>query len=642
MEGACLGRLDPTRSVMAMLAEHGPDGGPAVSVAQARAYAAAFARRASENFVVLGRLLPADLVEDFAAVYAFCRWADDLADEPDPSLGPNPSLERVRERSLELLAWFRGQLRLERPEHPVLVALRPTIERHRLGIAEFEKLLDAFELDQRLAVYERWAQLLDYCRLSAQPVGRIVLMMAGLRPPEEEPANRPAWDRSDAICTALQLTNHVQDLRRDLLDRGRVYLPREVTGFGPDELNAWVHQPHDRSARLACAQGVRAVVERTWGVLRARPGASRTGRGKARRAGGDDGDGRSGHPHARRTHRLHNALEAPDRRLVRAAVDRSARPGLAIFRSVAGDEANIERFGALIEGARPTTLHASQALCRDVTRRAGSSFAIGILLTPRRSRPAMHAVYAWMRLADDVADAPWPIERRRSLLDRFESQTERALAGRPAEGGPWPALVWAMERHELEPAWFRGLLAGVRQDLEPTPLATLGDLHTYCDRVAGNVGRCCVAIWGLRPGWNRDEALDLAGRRGRALQLVNIARDLQADARVGRRYVPDEVLAELDAGPTDRRVRAWLVERALREIDRTSPLEAAVRPQARPALWAMTRAYLVLGRRLLAEGARDGRVASAQADRLSLGLRAKAAIALGAVGRGLLGIGWRA
>ncbi|MFI4881339.1 MAG: squalene/phytoene synthase family protein [Phycisphaerales bacterium JB064] len=254
--------LDPAISPMEMLGRYGPGGG-SVGEAEARAYAVGFARRASENFVVLGRVLPAALVEDFAAVYTFCRWADDLGDEVDPSLGERPEPEEVRERALELLAWFRAELESERPTHPVLVALRPTIERHGLGKAEFGKLISAFEMDQRVSRYMTWEELLGYCELSANPVGRIVLMMAGLRPPEEDERNAGAWRKSDAICTALQITNHIQDVRRDLLDRDRVYLPVGEVGFGPDELGRWVGTPEDSEARRRYIRGVRLLVDRT-------------------------------------------------------------------------------------------------------------------------------------------------------------------------------------------------------------------------------------------------------------------------------------------------------------------------------------------------------------------------------------------
>ncbi len=270
--------LDPAKSVMDTLAEFGPGGGTA-TVEQARSYAVGFARGASENFVVLGKLLPPELVEDFAAVYTFCRWADDLGDEVDPSLGPDPDPHAIRARSLELLGWFRRELEAEEPTHPVLVALRPTIDRHRLPRAEFGKLISAFEMDQRVRWYQTWDELLGYCKLSADPVGRIVLMMAGLRPPDEKAANQDAWDASDAICTALQVTNHIQDVRRDLVDRDRVYLPSAEVGFRVDELRRWLDTPKDPVARVRYIRGVRPLVERTAGLYA-------TGEGLPARVGG--------------------------------------------------------------------------------------------------------------------------------------------------------------------------------------------------------------------------------------------------------------------------------------------------------------------------------------------------------------------
>jgi phytoene/squalene synthetase len=118
-------------------------------------------------------------------------------------------------------------------------------------------------MDQRLRRYQTWHQLLGYCELSANPVGRIVLMMAGLRPPEEDPSNAEAWRKSDAICTALQITNHIQDVRRDLLERDRVYLPSDVAGFGAEELQAWVRAPDEPHSRVRYIRGVRALAERT-------------------------------------------------------------------------------------------------------------------------------------------------------------------------------------------------------------------------------------------------------------------------------------------------------------------------------------------------------------------------------------------
>ncbi|MBL8758415.1 MAG: squalene/phytoene synthase family protein, partial [Phycisphaerae bacterium] len=138
-----------------------------VGLEDALAYVRGLALGHYENFSVLSRLVPEDLRDDFAAVYAFCRWADDLGDETGPG-------DAARERSRTLLAWWRDQTRAcwdGRAAHPVMVALRRSVERHHLPITPFLDLIDAFEQDQRVTRYDTWDQLLDYCRRSANPVG---------------------------------------------------------------------------------------------------------------------------------------------------------------------------------------------------------------------------------------------------------------------------------------------------------------------------------------------------------------------------------------------------------------------------------------------------------------------------------------
>jgi squalene synthase HpnC len=158
-------------------------------------------------------------------VYAYCRWADDLADEAGGGA-----------HALSLLRWWREEL-LEcyqgRPHHPVFVALRDTIQRFDIPPRPFLDLLTAFEQDQCIKCYDTFEQLLAYCRCSANPVGRLVLYLCGAFDDE-----RAAL--SDHICTALQLANFWQDVGRDF-DIGRVYLPREDLvhfGYSDEDLAA--------------------------------------------------------------------------------------------------------------------------------------------------------------------------------------------------------------------------------------------------------------------------------------------------------------------------------------------------------------------------------------------------------------------
>lgn len=242
-----------------MLDRFGPDA-PSIappSHAEALAYCRGLTLSHYENFSVLSALVPIDLRDDFAAVYAFCRWADDLGDETGRD-------EAARSRSLALLGWWGDQTRAcwaGSATHPVFVALAHTASARGLPIQPFLDLIDAFEQDQRLRHYERWDQLLDYCRRSANPVGRIVLHLGGY---PDSPANADRYRMSDATCTALQLTNFWQDVRRDLLERDRVYLPSQEFGHGPDQLRAWLDRADDPAARVPFIRAMRPLVQKTW------------------------------------------------------------------------------------------------------------------------------------------------------------------------------------------------------------------------------------------------------------------------------------------------------------------------------------------------------------------------------------------
>jgi squalene synthase HpnC len=196
-----------------------------VSTSSARAYCRALALSHYENFSVASTLLPRRLLRHFHNVYAYCRWSDDLADEAGGGA-----------RALELLRWWRGELLAcygGRPRHPVLVALQETIERFDIPAGPFLDLLFAFEQDQLVKRYATFDQLLDYCRGSANPVGRIVLHLF-------ECFDEAGAELSDQICTALQLANFWQDVGRDH-DIGRVYLPEEDRrrfGYSDADLDA--------------------------------------------------------------------------------------------------------------------------------------------------------------------------------------------------------------------------------------------------------------------------------------------------------------------------------------------------------------------------------------------------------------------
>ena len=174
-----------------------------------------------ENFPVGSALVPKRLRKHFYSVYAFARIADDFADE---GYGEGFS---EHERLEALDEWRRMLIEslTDRARHPVFVALAQTISEFDLPSTLFEDLLSAFAQDVTIRRYESFDQLVDYCRRSANPIGRLVLLLFGYRDQQ-----RHQW--SDQICTALQLTNHWQDVAIDL-EKDRVYLPQEdLSRFG--------------------------------------------------------------------------------------------------------------------------------------------------------------------------------------------------------------------------------------------------------------------------------------------------------------------------------------------------------------------------------------------------------------------------
>ena len=240
----------PTAPFVEELQLYGPQAAqrPQLSLRRSRRYCRRLARRHYENFTVASRLLPGRLRQHFYNIYAYCRWADDLADETgDPR------------QSLALLAWWESQLHecyQGRTSHPVFVALADTIRRFEIPADPFVDLLVAFRQDQRVTRYETFDQLLNYCRYSANPVGRLVLYLGECHTPQRARL-------ADSISTGLQLANFCQDVARDW-DRGRIYLPlAHCRRFEYDEADFARREANDNFRRFLAAE-----VDEAEGFLR--------------------------------------------------------------------------------------------------------------------------------------------------------------------------------------------------------------------------------------------------------------------------------------------------------------------------------------------------------------------------------------
>jgi phytoene synthase len=212
------------------------------------------ARAHYENFPVASRLLPRAHRPAVAAIYAFARLADDFADEGSRPPGARLMLLDDWQHRLDRAVTGRPDPDDGSDANRVFAALADTIHRYDLEPRLFSDLLSAFRQDVTVKRYEDWEGVFDYCRRSANPVGRLVLRVSGYRQPDLDTA-------SDAVCTALQLTNFWQDLERDFR-KGRVYVPQAVIrrhGADEQDLGRRRLTPEWRAALTEAAARTRAL-----------------------------------------------------------------------------------------------------------------------------------------------------------------------------------------------------------------------------------------------------------------------------------------------------------------------------------------------------------------------------------------------
>lgn len=228
------------------------------SVARAYAACAAIAEAHAENFPVASWLLPAAMRPHVAAVYAFARVADDMADEGSDPPGVRQARLADWQRRLHEAATGRPDTgEATGRDDQIFTALGHSIRTLDLPVALFDDLLSAFAQDTTTSRYDSWADLFDYCRRSANPVGRLVLRIAGYRDEAMDAA-------SDSLCTALQLTNFWQDFGRDWR-AGRLYVPRETvveSGASEEELTRGVISQAWVDALGRCVVRTRACFDR--------------------------------------------------------------------------------------------------------------------------------------------------------------------------------------------------------------------------------------------------------------------------------------------------------------------------------------------------------------------------------------------
>lgn len=550
-----------------------------------------------ENFNVASWLLPKELHQHFYNLYAYCRWADDLGDEI-------PS----RDRALELLDWWESELDLcyeGRPGHAVFVALRETIVAKDVPKQPFADLLKAFRQDQVVKRYPTWDSVLDYCVYSANPVGRLVLYLCGYR---DEPRQR----LSDATCTALQLANFWQDVARDL-EIGRIYIPLDIAAaHGVSEKDIVGKNFNGSFVAL-----MKDLISRTRELFQEGLPLARMVEGKL---------SIDLEMFSRGGLAVLDAIESIgyDTLHVRPSVSKGKQVRL-LGRAVATHvfSSTVQPApGATVGSIRADSLHtadipAAYEHCHRIAREAHSNFYPAFFLLPKAKRDGIVALYAFMRLIDDVSDegADLAAKQRglakwRAALDQAITGQEQSVDGSAAVASPFaslpgaaevlPALVDTIERFRMPPRYLHDLISGAEMDLTIQTYPSFERLKEYCYRVAGTVGLTCTHIFGFTDSC----ALDLAEKLGLAFQLTNIIRDVREDFSIGRVYLPEEDLARYGVAKEDfARAEATLgVRELLRfEADRAwacyeegSHLLSLIEEDSRSTLWLLAHTYSAL------------------------------------------------
>ena len=544
-----------------------------------------------ENFNVVSWLLPKELHQHFYNLYAYCRWADDLGDEiPDT------------QRALDLLDWWEQELNdcyEGQPSHPVFIALRKTIIAKDIPRQPFADLLKAFRQDQTVKRYPTWDAVLNYCLYSANPVGRLVLYLCGYRDDQRQRL-------SDATCTALQLANFWQDVARDL-EKGRIYIPLDAAAaHGLTESDMVERRFDDRYINLMKDLIVRTRALFAQGMPLAKMVDTRLSVDLEMFSRGGlavlDAIEASGYNTLHHRPSIGKAKQAGllGRALVTHLVAKDPKPA-----------ANTQ------EQAVHQLVARSYEECHRIARSSHSNFYYAFFLLPKRRRDGLAALYAFMRLVDDVADKGQNLPDKQRGLAKWRAELDEAVTGLDqcfdgtaalplTESSPTgaaevlPALADTLQRYKIPTRYLHDLISGAEMDLTVRAYPTFDRLREYCYRVAGTVGLTCTHVFGFRD----HRALDLAEKLGLAFQLTNIIRDVRDDYAMGRVYLPDEDLAQYNVNREDfarseatlgvRELLRFEAQRARQCYEEGAALLSLVAPESRAALWLLVHTYSAL------------------------------------------------
>jgi phytoene synthase len=440
-------------------------------------------------------------------------------------------------------------------------------------------------------------------------VGRLVLYLCGYRDEERQ-------SLSDATCTALQLANFWQDVSRDL-EKGRIYIPLDAAAaHGLQESDIVGLRFDERYVRL-----MRDLIDRTRALFAEGMPLSKIV--DARLSVDLELFSRGGLA-------VLDAIEATgyDTLHCRPAISKAKQLRLlarALVLHVLNKNGKQDKTPrtAKLEGAQQAAPHPSRTIsesyeaCHHIARASHSNFYYAFFLLPKPKRDALAALYAFMRLVDDVADENQGLLAKQRGLAKWRAALDEAVTGHsgvfdgtavvplPSEASygeaeVLPALVDTMQHYKMPARYLHDLISGAEMDLTVRTYPTFDRLREYCYRVAGTVGLTCTHVFGFRDA----RALDLAEKLGLAFQLTNIIRDVREDYAAGRLYLPEEDLQRYGVSPEDfgrseatlgmRELLRFEADRAWQCYEEGAELFGLIEPDSRGALWLLAHTYSAL------------------------------------------------
>ena len=426
---------------------------------------------------------------------------------------------------------------------------------------------------------------------------------------------------SDATCTALQLANFWQDVTRDL-EKGRIYIPREeltAHGLAEDDVVQRRFDARYVSLMKELISRTRQLFAEGMPLARSVDSALRVDIEMFSRGGLAVLDAIESVGYNTLENRPSISKSKQFSLLVRALALRLfsfTQPSVSLIPVALTAPGKL----AIVEGGctnpsirskrqdHGNEIARSYAECRRVARVSASNFYYAFFMLPQPKRDALCALYAFMRLVDDVSDTVGSAADKQRGLAAWRASLDTAAAGDVSSHPILPAFADTIERFDIPARYFHDLISGAEMDLTVGEYGTFDRLREYCYRVAGTVGLTCLHVF----GFDDPHAPDLAEKLGIAFQLTNILRDVPKDYEMGRVYLPMEDLAQfgvrpeaLGRGPLTPEMRSFLefeAARAWNYYREGVELIPLVHADSRAALWALARIYSSLLRRIEARG----------------------------------------